>query len=140
MGDELPTESEYLTVREKIITTIIGLPLTYGLGLLCGHLEGVDKSGWIWWISLLGLIFSGAITIGSGCSLVWSLLLSTGIISWTGQVIEWILKTIVYIAFFGFVVSLASSIFDDLHNSNNRELLFFALGGYFVYVYLNRKP
>ena len=138
MGDELPTEFADLTVRQKIIGTIIGLPITYGLGLLCGHLEGVDKSGWIWWISLLGLLFSGTFTIATVSSLVWSFLLSTGIISWTGQVIEWVLKTIVYIVIVWFAIDVVSNIFDDLHNSNNRELLFFALGGFVVYVYLNR--
>ena len=53
---------------KKIITTIIGLPLTYGLVLLCDYGGGVG--GWLWWTSLLGLIFSGAITIGTGYSLV----------------------------------------------------------------------
>ena len=142
MDEEPPTEPSDFTVREKIIATIIGLPLTYGLALLCGHLEGVDKSGWVWWPSLIGLVFSGGLTIGCFCSLVWNLLLSTGIISRVGLVIEWIIKIIVYIVIVWFGGSLVSSVgseildaFDDL---NKRELLFFVLGGFVVYVYLNR--
>ena len=139
MDEEPLTEPSDFTVREKIIITIIGLPSTYGLLLLCENLEGVDKSGWVWWPSLFGLVMIGGLTISSFCTLVWNLLLSTGIISWTGQVIEWVLKTIVYIVIVWFAIDVVSNIFDDLHNSNNRELLFFALGGFFVYVYLNRN-
>ena len=106
MDEEPLTEPSDFTVREKIIVTIIGLPLTYGLALLCGHLEGVDKSGWVWWPSLIGLVFSGALTISCFCSLVWNLLLSTGIISRASLVIKWIVKIIVYIVFATFSIIL----------------------------------
>ena len=135
MDEEPLTEPSDFTVREKIIITIIGLQSTYGLLLLCENLEGVDKSGWVWWPSLFGLVMIGGLTISSFCTLVWNLLLSTGIISRASLVIKWIVKIIVYIVIVWFVGSEVLEAFDD---SNKRELQFFFLGGFVDYVYLNR--
>ena len=44
MGNQKVASSD-LTIRDKLITTLIGLPLTYGLAQLLGYLDEVEKSG-----------------------------------------------------------------------------------------------
>jgi hypothetical protein len=136
MDDEPTTGSSDITVRDEIIISVIGIPLIFGLAHLCGYLEGVDKSGWVWVLSFIGFIFSGVITITTVSSLGWKLLLSTRIISRKGEVLEWIVKTIIHICIAGVVASLTSEI---MGGPINREIVFFILGGSVVYMFLTRN-
>jgi hypothetical protein len=45
---KMSVKPEPLSIRDYLIGFLVVLPLTVGLAYLCGRIDGVEKSGWIW--------------------------------------------------------------------------------------------
>ncbi len=59
-----------LTLKESVVMTLICVPATIGLAYLMGYLEGYEKSGWVWWPTLLGVVFSAGFTLVGSFSMI----------------------------------------------------------------------
>jgi hypothetical protein len=87
----MSVKPEPLSIRNYLIGFLVLLPLTVGPAYLCGHIDGVEKSGWIGGLSFLAF------------------------------------------SFFLF------TIFESFKIPDNKNLLFFILGGIVVYMFQKRN-
>lgn len=59
-------EEYELTPKEEIRALMFSLPFTMGGFWLLPYLEGVEKSGWVWWPALIGTLMAGAVSVVFG--------------------------------------------------------------------------
>ena len=126
------------------LIALIVLPLAIGFGFLLGYLDG-DNPGWAWWPALFGFAIAGAYAVAVICVLIWSIIrlavsrLGVDLDRTVVLVFEWIGKFIGYLVVAGIFVWIAIEFFDAIDTSSHKEIIFFVLGGWIVYVFLDRN-
>ena len=121
-------KSEPTTLREMMLILVISLPLAVGLFFLLDHLDGVDKSGWVWWPALLGFLFSVAAVFSCLVSLAGNYFSPYRRVAgeWTGTIVGYCIAATI-------ILWIVIPFFDALSEVSRREVGAFIAGGLLVY-------
>ena len=135
-------EDNKLTLKDSVFMTLIGVPATIGFAYLMGYVEGYEKSGWVWWPTLLGFVFSiGAAFAGTITLIGHTLRLAVGEFA-DGPLEKFFAgfgKFIGYAIVAAFYLWLAYNVFEASNNISKNEIIAFLVGGFVVYLALNRN-
>ncbi|MBT5274966.1 MAG: hypothetical protein HOI80_00330 [Alphaproteobacteria bacterium] len=138
-------EDDKLTLKQSVVMTLIGVPTTIGFVYLMEYVEGYEKSGWVWWPTLLGFVFSAGSAFTGLLNTVGHMLrLATARV---GEHIEgplevffaWLGKLIGYVIVAALVLWVGHSLFDAVDDFTRNEVVAFLIGGLVVYLFLNRN-
>jgi formate hydrogenlyase subunit 3/multisubunit Na+/H+ antiporter MnhD subunit len=138
-------KGDELTPREHLMGFLYSLPFTIGFFWLLPYLEGADKVGWIWWVSLIGTVFATATTVV--CSIGYTVHL---IRKYFGPKLDRIgdnvakiwenvakfIAAIVVCLFYGWIALMVT---DEISGISQREIVAFFAGGLVVYLLLESR-
>jgi len=128
-------DEDELSPKEEFRIFLISLPFTAGGFWLLPYLNGVEKSGWVWWPALIGMVFSVAASVIFGISCAGRL-----VHKWFGLSFgEIISKFIVAIIIAVIYVWLGYISFDAFDQVSKSEVIAFLAGGAVVYFIATRR-
>jgi hypothetical protein len=138
------TEEDKFTLKESVVMTLIGVPATIALAYLMGYVEGYEKSGWIWWPTLLGFLFSVFAALAGSITLIGHIMrLAVGERQLAEGPLEKFFsgfgKFIGYAIVGAFYLWIIYGLFEASDNISKNEIIAFLVGGLVVYVALNRN-
>lgn len=128
-----------LTPKEEIRALMFSLPFTMGGLWLLPYLEGVDKSGWVWWPALIGTLCAVAVSavFGVRCA---GRCIARQIFKLFGlSFVDALAKFIAFIVAVTIYTWVGYIIFDAIDEVSKSEFAAFMIGGAVVYFVARRR-